>query len=104
MDSMARFARVPVTGTIMILLAAAMTMGCGVSKSKYMDVTKSRDELAAQNKTLQGNLDTANKEKEQLTADKTALEGQVQQMEAQTKELNDKLSTEQASSADLKKT
>src|SRR5262245_37774222 len=104
MDSMARMARISVTGTMLILAAAATTMGCGVSKLKYMDVTKSRDELAAQNKQLQGNLDTANKEKEQLTADKATLEGQVQQMESQTKELNEKLTAEQASATDLKKT
>src|SRR5262245_35219821 len=104
MDSMARMARISVTGTMLILAAAATTMGCGVSKLKYMDVTKSRDELAAQNKQLQGNLDTANKEKEQLTADKATLEGQVQQMESQTKELNEKLAAEQASATDLKKT
>jgi chemotaxis protein MotB len=104
MDSTARFARVPVTGTILILAVAAMTMGCGVSKSKYMDVTKSRDELAAQNKELQGNLDAASKEKERLAAEKTTLEGQVQRMESQTKELNDKLAAEEAAKADLKKT
>jgi chemotaxis protein MotB len=104
MDSMARFARVPVTGTILILAAAALTMGCGVSKSKYLDVTKSRDELAAQNKELQGNLETAAKEKEQLNADKGALEGQVKQMQSTNDELTTQLNQAQASSADLKKT
>lgn len=101
MDPMARMARVP---AILILVAAATTMGCGVSKSKYMDVTKSRDELAAQNQQLQGSLDAANKEKEQLTADKAALQGQVDQVSAQTKELNDKLVAEQAAKDELKKT
>src|SRR5262245_64071594 len=99
MDSMARMARISVTGTMLVLVAAATTMGCGVSKSKYMDVTKSRDELAAQNKELQGNLDAAAKEKEQLTADKTALEGQVKQVQATNEELNTQLTQAQASSA-----
>ena len=104
METMAGIARALVRGAILILVVAAATTGCGVSKSKYMDVTKSRDELAAQNKQLQGNLEAAAKNKAQLESDKTALEGRVKEMESSTQELNAKLEEQQKASAELKST
>lgn len=104
MDTMARFARVPAMGTILILLVAAATTGCGVSKSKYTDVTKSRDELAAQNKQLQGNLETATKDKTQLESDKAALETHVKEMETATQEAQAKAEAEHQAATDLKST
>jgi len=104
MYTMARMTGVAARGTMLVLLAAAATMGCGVSKSKYMDVTKSRDELAAQNKQLQGTLDSTNKDKAQIESDKAALEGRVKEMEAATQEANAKLAQEQKAAADLKAT
>src|SRR5262249_54441381 len=60
----------------------ALVTGCGVSKSKYMDVTKQRDDLAAKNTQLQSSLDQANKDKDQLTAQNAELDGKVKEMEA----------------------
>jgi chemotaxis protein MotB len=68
----------------MLVMAASLVAGCGVSKAKYMDVTKSRDELQAQNQQLQSSLDQANKDKAQLESDKAAMDSQVKQLQAQT--------------------
>jgi chemotaxis protein MotB len=67
----------------MMLLAAALAVGgCGVSNSKYMDLTKNRDELAAKNQQLQASLDQANKDKAALESQNAQLSGHVQEMEA----------------------
>jgi len=60
-----------------ILVSAILAAGCGVSKSKYLDVTKSRDEMAAKNTELQSSLEQANKEKTQLQTDKAAVDEQL---------------------------
>src|SRR5262245_61340228 len=71
---------------ITILITAVLAGGCGVSKSKYMDVTKARDDLAAQNTKLKSDLDQANKDKTQLESDKAALDGQVKDMQSKITE------------------
>lgn len=104
MDTKTRFTRATAGGAVMILLAAAVMMGCGVSKSKYMDVTKSRDEVAAQNKALQASLDSTNKDKAKLEADKAALEGHVKEMEATAQQLAAGLEQERKAKEDVKST
>jgi chemotaxis protein MotB len=81
-ETRSRVATIPVTGVWMMLLAAALAMGCGVSKSKYMDLTKNRDDLAAKNQQLQASLDQANKDKAALESQNAQLAGHVQEMEA----------------------
>jgi chemotaxis protein MotB len=65
-----------------MMIAALMLTGCGVSKAKYLDATKSRDDLTAQNQKLQTNLDQANKDKAQLETDKAAIDSQLKEMQA----------------------
>jgi chemotaxis protein MotB len=69
-----------------ILIAAVLTAGCGVSKSKYVDVTKARDDLSAENTKLKSDLDQATKDKTQLESDKAALDGQVKEMQSKIQE------------------
>ncbi len=82
MDTKARFTPVPATGTLIILLAALLTAGCGISKAKYLTLSQSRDELATKNQQLQTSLDATNKDKAELESSKAALEGRVKEMEA----------------------
>jgi len=63
-------------------VSAILAAGCGVSKSQYIDVTKSRDEMAAKNTELQASLDQANKDKAQLQADKAAVDEQLKTAQA----------------------
>ena len=81
MDSK-RFAHFPARGTLMILLAAVLTAGCGISKAKYLDLTHNRDDLAAKNQMLQSSLDTANKDKADLESSKAVLEARLREKEA----------------------
>lgn len=83
-------------GALTLMAGTALLTGCGVSKAKYLDMTKSRDELAAKNTALQTNLDQANKDKAQLEADKAALDVQVKEAQA--------VAAEKAKAADEMKT
>jgi chemotaxis protein MotB len=80
-----------------VLVSAVLAAGCGVSKSKYLEATKSRDELAAKNTELQTSLDQANKDKAQLQADKAAVDEQLKTAQAAAQ-------TQQASSDQAKTT
>jgi cell division protein FtsB len=83
MEARSRMWSFAAPGAFMILMATLLfTGGCGVSKSKYIDVTKSRDELAAQNQQLKTSLDQANKDKAQLESEKAALDSQVKESQA----------------------
>jgi len=77
-----------------VLVSAVLASGCGVSKSKYLDLTKERDALAAKNTELQTNLDQANKDKAQLQADKAAVDEQLKT--AQSAVQSQSQSTDQA--------
>ncbi|HET9325843.1 MAG TPA: OmpA family protein [Candidatus Eisenbacteria bacterium] len=71
-----------VRGALTLMTGTALLTGCGVSKAKYLDMTKSRDELSAKNTELQSSLEQANKDKAQLEADKAALDVQVKEAQA----------------------
>ena len=85
METRSRVRNYGIAGAAM-LVAALMLTGCGVSKAKYLDMTKSRDELAAKNQTLQTSLDQANKDKTQLESDKAAMDSQLKELQAQSAE------------------
>lgn len=94
----------PVRGALMILMAVALASGCGVSKSKYIDVTKKSEDLTAQNQQLQAGLDSANKAKAQLEADNAALQSKVNEMEASTQQIQSQLQETQKSNDEMKQT
>lgn len=66
-----------------LLLAAALMAGCGVSKSKYLEATQSADQLAAKNKALQENLDSTSAKKDQLEKDLAAIQASNDQLKAE---------------------
>ena len=66
-----------------LLLAAALMAGCGVSKSKYLEATQSADQLAAKNKALQENLDSTSAKKDQLEKDLAAIQASSDQIKAE---------------------
>jgi len=82
METRSRGTNGAVAGALTLLMATALLAGCGVSKAKYLDVTKSRDELTAKNTELQANLEQSNKDKAQLESDKAALDAQVKEAQA----------------------
>lgn len=81
METRSRFSWITAR-TAVALAAIVVVAGCGVSKSKYIDVTKNRDELAAKNTELQASLDQANKDKAQLQTDKAALDDSLKTAQA----------------------
>jgi chemotaxis protein MotB len=93
---MRSFGRV-VRFVLVAMAVAGITAGCGVSKSKYMDITKERDALAEQNQGLQSDLAAANEEKEKLSSEVASLEQKSSELESQ-------LAKEAESSAELKST
>jgi len=97
MDTKVRFVRVPVTALLVMLVVGALASGCGVSKSKYLDVTKKSEDL-------QASLDAANKEKAELQTDKTGLEGQVKELQDTTAALNARLAETQKANQDIAQT
>jgi chemotaxis protein MotB len=97
METRSHFSSIPVRASLMLLMAAALAAGCGVSKSKYENITKERDDLATQNTQLKTNLDQATKDKAQLESDKAALDSQVKEMDA-------KIQEQQAKEAEFKAT
>jgi len=104
MDTHAGRARIAAGGTLTILLAATLAAGCGVSKAKYLDVTKSRDDLTAKSQQLQADLDAANKDKAQLESDKAALDAHVKEMEATAQQLGTELEQQKKEAEDFKST
>src|SRR5213593_3834152 len=104
MDTQVGRARIAAGGTLMILLAAALAAGCGVSKAKYLEVTQSRDDLTARSQQLQANLDAANKDKAQLESDKAALEARVKEMETTAQQLGTELEQQKKQAEDFKST
>lgn len=96
MDTKTRFTSVLAKGAL-ILLAALLTAGCGISKAKYFDLTQSHDQLTAKNQQLQASLDATTAEKAQLEARKAALETRVGEMEAS-------VTQQQQSTAEVKAT
>ena len=79
-------------------------VSCGVSKTKYADLNKNYDAAMTKNKELQANLDTANKDKEQLASEKAALETTAKQNEETAQQLGTKLAEQQKSVEDMKAT
>jgi len=82
MQTRSRFPGISVRSTLAVLMISALMAGCGVSKSKYTEVTKSRDDLAAKNQQLQQEIDQVNQDKAQLQSQNAALNGQVKEMGA----------------------
>jgi chemotaxis protein MotB len=103
MDRRSGWTRFAAGGTL-VMLAAVVAAGCGVSKAQYLEITKSRDDLTSKNQQLQSSLDAANGEKTQLATDKAALEARVQEMESTAQQLGTELEKEKQSAADLKST
>jgi chemotaxis protein MotB len=89
---------------LIFLLIAPLAAGCGVSKSKYVDLTKSRDSLLAQTQQLETSLNAANKEKAQLSTDKAALEKRNQEMEAVQREVTAKLEEQAKANQEMQAT
>jgi chemotaxis protein MotB len=102
MITMRVVARAAVAAVLVALSLSAVS--CGVSKTKYADLNKNYDAAVAQTKTLQASLDTANKEKEQLQSEKSAIEQQAKDNEAMAQQLGTKLAEQQKSVEEMKTT
>ena len=90
---------------VAVLVALSLSaVGCGVSKTKFADLNKQYDAAMAKNKQLTADLETANKDKEQLQTEKTALEQTAKDHEAQAQELGTKLQEQQKAVEDMKST
>jgi chemotaxis protein MotB len=90
-----------IAALIALSLSAA---SCGVSKTKYADLNKNYDQAVSKNKELQASLDAANKDKEQLQSEKSALEQTAKDHEAMAQQLGTKLAEQQKSVEDMKAT
>ena len=95
-------ARAAAVAALVALTLSAVS--CGVSKTKYADLNKTYDEAIAKNKQLQADLETANKDKEQLQSEKSALEQQAKDTEATAQQLGMKLQEQQKSAEEMKAT
>ena len=95
-------ARAAAVAALVALTLSAVS--CGVSKTKYADLNKNYDAAMTKNKELQANLDTANKDKEQLASEKAALETTAKQNEETAQQLGTKLQEQQKSVEDMKAT
>ena len=102
MITMRVVARAAVAAVLVALSLSAVS--CGVSKTKYADLNKNYDAAVAQTKTLQASLDAANKEKEQLQSEKSAIEQQAKDNEAMAQQLGTKLQEQQKSVEEMKST
>ena len=102
MNSKLRFAR---TSAVILLGAVSLwSAGCGVSKSKYADLQKNFDAEAAKNKQCATDLATANKDKDEIQNEKTALETQVNDLKAHAEQIGSKLEESQKASEEMKAT
>ena len=63
---------------LVIVAAAVLAAGCGVSKSKYLEVTQSSEQLTAKNQALQQNLDSTMAKSAQLEKDLAATQASTQ--------------------------
>jgi len=63
---------------ILAMAAAVLAAGCGVSKSKYLEVSTSAEQLTAKNQALQQSLDSANTKSAQLEKDLAASQAAAQ--------------------------
>jgi len=70
---------------ILAMAAAVLAAGCGVSKSKYLEVTTSAEQLTAKNQALQQSLDSANAKSAQLEKDLAATQAATQDSISQLK-------------------
>ena len=93
-----------------IAIAAGASTAC-VTTGQYSQLQRERDELAARNEALKGELENANREgtmtaqeKNALALEKTALEEQLEHLRAQESNLNAKLSESDEEAAKLKAT
>src|SRR5436190_15576152 len=68
---------------VAVVMAAALATGCGVSKSKYLEVTQSSEQMTAKNQALQTSLDSTNAKKDQLEKDIASMQTQVSQLTAE---------------------
>jgi chemotaxis protein MotB len=84
----------PVVCVIAIALAAA---GCGVSKSKYAQVTHAADSLTMHSQQLQKNLDAAN-------AQNQTLQQQVASMQSSVDQLNTELEKQKQATSSVQST
>jgi chemotaxis protein MotB len=103
MNMKARLASVPVWGVGIVLLSILIA-GCGVSKSKYLDVTKKADQLTAQNKQLTDSLASVHQSMAQLESDKAAVESHAKELEAGQQQLQAQLEQQQKEVAQVKAT
>ena len=106
-----RFANVALRGALVLCVTCVLAAGCGVSKSKYLEVTKSEEQLKAetqklqaQNQELQKNLDQVNKDKAQLETEKAALDEQAKHLQATQDSLSGKIQEQQKSADEVKAT
>jgi chemotaxis protein MotB len=93
-----------------IVIAAGASTAC-VTTGQYSQLQRERDDLAARNEALKGELETANREsataaqeKNALALEKTALEEQLTNLRAQESTLNTKLSESDEEAQKLKAT
>jgi chemotaxis protein MotB len=93
-----------------IAIAAGASTAC-VSTGQYSQLQRERDDLAARNEALKGELENANRdgvtaaqEKNALALEKTALEEQLTHLRAQESTLNAKLSESDEEAQKLKAT
>jgi chemotaxis protein MotB len=67
---------------VVLLAAAVMAAGCGVSKAKYLQATTSADSLASANQQLQKNLEGANAQNQQLQSQVASMQSSVDKLNA----------------------
>ena len=90
---------------VAVLVALSLSaVGCGVSKTKFADLNKQYDAAMTKNKQLSADLETANKDKEQLQAEKSELEQKAKDNEAMAQQLGTKLQEQQKAVEDMKST
>ena len=69
------------TAGAILLAAAALAAGCGVSKSKYLEATQSAEQLTAKNQALQQSLEGANAKSDELEKNLAASQAMVGQLQ-----------------------
>ena len=81
---------------VALLAAAALMAGCGVSKSKYLEISQSADQLTAKNKALQASLDSTSAKKDQLEKDLASAQSTNDQLKSDLEQTKQKTESMQS--------
>ena len=89
---------------VVMLIIGAMTMGCGVSKTKYTAATQSVEDLTNKNRLLQQTLDSARATNETLQQSLTAANASAEQLKNENTELKSKVELSAAETQTMEST